>query len=575
MRIPFDRFEQVIDEKILERGLRYFKNGAVGDPEELEPGLYEVLVSGTENYTVRLRVKNEAITENVCDCPYDLGPVCKHVAAVIFHLRQTELAGVVRERKETTPRPARKMASSRSGGKKTVADQVQALLEKLDREAVDRFILERATEDRAFRSTFLAEFAHLGEGRSKATYAAQLKALLRGRDHWGLARPLSATAAKLLERAKRYIADAEYATALIIATAVAEELVKALDSVDDSSGHVGSTINEAVDLLNTIAGAGDAAMREEVVAYCIMAAEKELYEGWDWHQACIGIAVDHVVRKADTARLRKLIEADGRTPYHDAIAGRLMLVLLRRTEGEAAADRYLRAHLHIAEFRAHCIAQAIAVKHYDEATRLAEEAITHDVEEDKARPYGATPHFVSQWTHQLLDIALAQQDAAKAVEHARAMFIHIHNCDREKMYGVMRAYIPPTRRPHFIEQLVKDIKARSRFPSFDHIAFVLVKEERWHELLSELKGQPRPGTIEQYEAYLAEGHAAELADLYANAIRHELKAGFTGRKDYQRAARHIRRMVKLGQRAKADALTAELRSTYPKRSALLEELERV
>ena len=91
MQIPLNQFEQYIDETILKRGLQYFKNGHVHEPEEISPGEYEAIVEGTDDYTVQLTLKNGIVTEYVCDCPYDMGPVCKHVAAVIFYLQQDEL----------------------------------------------------------------------------------------------------------------------------------------------------------------------------------------------------------------------------------------------------------------------------------------------------------------------------------------------------------------------------------------------------------------------------------------------------------------------------------------------------
>lgn len=62
MSIPLDQFEQVIEERILERGLKYFESGAVSEPEELEPGLYEAVVKGSDDYTVRVRIQGNAIT---------------------------------------------------------------------------------------------------------------------------------------------------------------------------------------------------------------------------------------------------------------------------------------------------------------------------------------------------------------------------------------------------------------------------------------------------------------------------------------------------------------------------------
>ena len=38
MRIPLNRFDECIDDIILKRGLTYFRNGQVHEPEEGAPG---------------------------------------------------------------------------------------------------------------------------------------------------------------------------------------------------------------------------------------------------------------------------------------------------------------------------------------------------------------------------------------------------------------------------------------------------------------------------------------------------------------------------------------------------------
>lgn len=91
MQIPLNQFEQYIDDTILKRGLSYFKNGYVTEPEEIAPGVYEAIVAGSEDYTVELKIKNGTVTDHDCNCPYDLGPVCKHIVAVLFYLQQDVL----------------------------------------------------------------------------------------------------------------------------------------------------------------------------------------------------------------------------------------------------------------------------------------------------------------------------------------------------------------------------------------------------------------------------------------------------------------------------------------------------
>ena len=75
----------------MQRGLNYFKKGYVTDVEEIGLGDYEATVNGREIYTVHLHVEKGVVTEYDCDCPYDQGPVCKHIVAVLFYLQQDVL----------------------------------------------------------------------------------------------------------------------------------------------------------------------------------------------------------------------------------------------------------------------------------------------------------------------------------------------------------------------------------------------------------------------------------------------------------------------------------------------------
>ena len=66
MQIPLNEFEQLIDEKILKRGISYFKGGAITDFSEISNGEYEARVSGTEEYTVQLKISNNTIVAHNC-----------------------------------------------------------------------------------------------------------------------------------------------------------------------------------------------------------------------------------------------------------------------------------------------------------------------------------------------------------------------------------------------------------------------------------------------------------------------------------------------------------------------------
>lgn len=80
-------FMNEIDETILNRGLLYFKDGHVLGTKVLSNGWVEVLVVGHDDYTVSVQLADDGtILKANCACPYRGGPICKHEVAAFYSL---------------------------------------------------------------------------------------------------------------------------------------------------------------------------------------------------------------------------------------------------------------------------------------------------------------------------------------------------------------------------------------------------------------------------------------------------------------------------------------------------------
>jgi len=95
MTLTIKNIEDFIDAKILERGTGCLDRGAIIEIEELDENDFAALVWGTKIYTVNIRINKalELLTHE-CNCPYDLGPICKHKVAVILKVREKITNGV-------------------------------------------------------------------------------------------------------------------------------------------------------------------------------------------------------------------------------------------------------------------------------------------------------------------------------------------------------------------------------------------------------------------------------------------------------------------------------------------------
>jgi len=563
MQIPLNQFEQYIDETILKRGLQYFKKGHVHDPEEISPGEYEAVVEGTADYTVQLTLKNGIITEHVCDCPYDMGPVCKHVAAVIFHLQQDELELNKKTKKVQTAKPAKR---------KTVAQQVDELLEKVTHDELKQFLREKALENQTFRNLLLSSFAQHNSDESKELYVKQVKSILKtvsdrhGFIDWSASRLAGNAIGNLLESAQKQINKQNYKSAVFICIAVMEQMTEALQYADDSNGDIGGCVEGAYEMLYTIArDQSSEEIRKIIVEYCFAAFDKQIYSGWDWHIGILELAAFLTKTEEETDRIFKLIDKAQRSDYDRENAQRIKYDLLLRTQGESVAEIYLEQNITNSKLRREAIQNALKKKNYDKAILLAKDGVRYDMK-DK-------PGLAKEWYDWLLKIAQAQHDSEKIIEYARFLFIDNFRNEQD-YYQILKKHVKPEMWNAFIESVIQDIRSKKRWIDNELIASIYIKEEWWDRLLEWVKTSPDFNTIDHYEKYLSKNYSNVIVDLYANEIIKYMKHNM-GRSHYQNACRYIRKIIKLGARDKANEIISYLKTEYPQRKALMEELLKV
>ena len=580
MKIPLNEFEQHIDEDILKRGLRYFKKGCVTSVDELSGGEYEAIVEGSDTYIVQLHVKNGSVTTFNCTCPYDWGPVCKHEVAVMFYLQQDEL-GLKAKKKSTTKTSTLSDVAGKEKKavkkKRTIREQLEEILEKLSPEELRSYIGEFCGKDKTFRDLFLAQYLHLIQPVTQEIYSKQIRAVLKsasGRygyiDYAG-ARQVGNSMYQLYQLAEKAMNAGSWREAMYMGRAIMEEMTIAIERGDDSNGDLGGSIDNGQDILFRIAQeCTDSGIRSELFEYSIDAYHRELFEGWDWHYNMLDLAIE--LQKTEDEKMRILHYLDQIKPKNDGWdfryeeAQKQRLKLIRKTEGKIRANDYLEANITNSDFRRELILKAIEEKNYAKAVALAEKGIAAD-RKDK-------PGLAAEWKWHLLNVYQLQNDSEKSVELARNLFLYSGRFSTKEMYNIMKKYVPAADWKVFFEQLVADRIKSEQWVSFYTIADMYTWENQWEKLLSLLIKNPSIDNISHVEKYLAKQYAEQLVDLYSKEIQVFIEKNIS-RSHYRTACKYIRRMKKLGGQDKTEELIAFLRSTYPQRRALMEELDKV
>lgn len=570
MEIPLSHFEEYIDEPILKRGLSYFKKGFVHEPEEIRPGDYEAVVEGSEEYTVKLSIRNRVITEHSCDCPYDMGPVCKHVAAVIFYLEQEEL-GLTQSTKKGSSKKA-KASSSKPTKRKTIAQQVDDLLGKVTHDELTLFVREHAAKNAQFRDLLLASFAQYNPDESKALYAKQIKALIKvARGKYGLidssgAKYISKEISPMLSLAERYLSQGNHQSAFFICTAIMDELISALLLADDREGALGNAIYAAYNTLSAIASEEPSEdIRKLILKYCFTSFDKRTFAGWDWHIGLLQLAASILDTEGEVEELFKRINSIPESDeYEIKEVQKIKYCILLEKKGTKVAQKYLEQNIDNPSFREVAIQDALDQKDYERATALANDGIEQDAR---------YPGLVINWYEWLLKIAESQKDTERIILYARYLLLN-DNIPSQDYYQILKKTVPHEQWADFVETIVQETLERKPYYGVDFVASIFVREEWWSRLFELVKTERSLDRLAKYEKPLAKHFPSELADLYAERII-EYVEDRVGRDYYRRACRYIRRMIKLGARDKADEVISQLRQTHYRKKALMEELDNV
>jgi len=550
MGLPLNEFTDYIDETILKRGQDYYRKGHVVGLRQFEQGQWIAQVEGSDLYDVEIEVSSSGVVvDYYCTCPYEWGPVCKHVAAVLYAMREEK--------------PASK------GGKKTKsqASQLRDVLEQQTQDTLIEIILDAAKRDRQFQNELMIKYSAAGDDRE--TYVRAIKQLIKdaGGRHDYIeyidARNLGRKVVNLLEDAKqgspkRMIAAAQ---------AVIEVLLEAVYQADDSDGSIGSAIATAFEVLESVQSDLDEEQKAGLFNYLLEIADSEFLRGWDWRWDAIDNAAQMVKDDSGRKILFKMLDGiigDGgsQADFEAETALMTKLDVITRLDGEDAGKSFIKSHTHIHRFRVMYIEQCIEQGNLTEARKLCEDWLW---ENDKKGP----PGYVKTYQELLLKIDQKEGNTDSIRKMSRKLFIETGRFD---YYESLKKHTLPDEWANEVDTMVAAF-FETRW-QYSTALEILSREERWAELLKYAQKQKSFVHFnDQHLRQLDKHFPGEMCELYEEAAFRMLEQ--TGsRGEYKNAANYLVRIKKLGFEGRAEEACALLIETYPQRRAMKDELEK-
>lgn len=572
-----NNFESQVPEKILSRGFDYFNDEAVNDLAETEKGVWQAVVSGSGDYDVSVELQDNEVLEWDCNCPYDDGPICKHVVAVLYAIR-----------KEI---PARKKQKKKAVGTKMSFEDI--LLQTTIEELRD-FLRDKKKEDKGFGEQFMLYFADKDPKMDiENKYRQMVKQLVRRhsdrgfmdyRNGYAFAKammPVSEAAATALSRNN-------FRDALTITGVICSELMEVIQQSDDSAGAISDVLFSGIGMFRDMAQSRNIApeMLEKMLSWI----EKNLQDknwfgfgdfGYDLLDVAEGIAL-----RVDPNRMLSLLDQleakTEKSKYSDYERESILkrkVSILQKAGRAVEAEKLFVQNLHIVDLRKTAVDNAVQQKNFAGAKKLIAEGI-------KIAEGNRHPGTVHQWEEMLLQIAKMENDLPTfrflAQKFAFDRGINI------PYYRLWKDSFSSDEWPAVLDRQIEAIKAEESIRArkftiinledalFLRLAPVYVEESEWEKLHQLIPPNPNLNQLSVVHPHLAARYPEELLAFYLSVLRNSaIKASNRG--DYQQLAALMKKVKQdiEGSHAAIDELAASLIKEYPRRPAMVDELGRV
>lgn len=570
--IHLDYFETEIVPTVLKKGHTYFKKSAVLGIEDTNPGSFTARVKGSQIYSINYKIKNNCLEEYVCNCDYVSGPVCKHVAALLFFIMQDSLGiapGTSVKRVTSNENVDEEMDSQSEG--KTVSPmekKLSLLLSKMNTEDLAEILLQIALANKSVREDLIANYAYLIGDNSIQSYmkimtpwfaTAKRKGSFNYYPTFELARKLNS----LDKLADRAVNAGEQDTALRISLALVAKIVPAYDHIDDSSGRLGDVERSSTERIYAMMNSGlQEDLRSELWNFCTNNIKKSSFAGWDWDHYAIRILVDLSSNLKEMKQIFQLLDSIERSPT-DNEEIQIAKYNLYKKFGFIEEYKALRLrYIHYPAFQYFYVDELIENKEYNAAIDYIQLSLDVDSESN---------YLLTTWMKYLKLIGELTDDIT--LQDRAIRWLMIHTDEIEYYFGLYSQLIPPSKWKETLDSILQELISNDFESKVNQIAHLMYLDKRTDQLFDFFQ-------VNQGKIYspLRMKIAQLFPDLnlkkQLNDIRVSIKM-HTYTKYYEQVCEILRKWLKKGYRAEVLDFISELRSTYPNRIALQIQLDQV
>ena len=555
-------FEKNITDVILSRGWDYYKYGYVKTINQ-DKKLYTAIVEGTNDYSVTVELDEDgSILHSECNCPYDMGPYCKHEVAVFYALKDMHEKPKVHHTEETN-----------SPTRDSKHDKLIKVLSSQSKEKLVQFVTSLTFE---WDEIFLKVEQEFG-GLDSTEVIEKCKGIIRdcinkNSDRYGYINYSNAYAAtegasKVIDNAKRAIDDKDYILALDLYLCILHEMVPAMENSDDSSGSIGGVIEETITDLMELS---NYELLEDKTVYffdtLLAESNNKIYHGWpdlrlELLKVCSNLAVTNELWKQLESHFDSLIHNDNSSSLSSTyLLESISLLRYRKIlefDGEKKANEFIERNINFPQFREMAIKGAMSRKDYSFAEKLSLDGELQNK---------SMPGLVRKWQEFRYEIyRLSGQ-----LEMQRRIAMGLTLDGKFDYYKKLKSTYPIDEWLSVYPEILMQMSSKGKH--YGIYTDILIEEKEFKMLLQYVENNP--STILKFHKHLLPLFRNEVYEVFLNFIMDSSQKA-SNRNSYRDVCSYIELLAKEGGTEPAREVISRLRTLYPRKPAFQDELRRI
>ena len=371
----------------------------------------------------------------------------------------------------------------------------------------------------------------------------------------------------ILEDAGKASERGNCAYAYSVAALILVNCAKLAGSADDSAGGITDTRGYVEDVLEKACSGVErgSAEAEFIFLQSLKNSRNKAFDGWDEFAYDLLLPTAKLATDKNVNKLYAVLdEFDAKlsqkeySSWHLESDRLVRLAAITAIEGVQAAEKFISDNIQYDGIRRIAIRNSLDKSDFHCAERLCLDKIN-----STDRDY----HWTREWYDMLFEVYLKSGDKERQAELAEDLLISKHNT---KYYTVLKQLLSEkgvwkTEYPSLLTKLAQNLP-------YNMYMGILSKEGETQRLLEQLI--THPSEIFTYGKQLSTDFPTETYALYLDEIRKQATEA-DNRIKYKQVCGNIKKLFDYGGNNEVSRIIEELKAKYPRRPAMLDELDRL